>query len=729
MNKKNVLIVVESPAKAKKIATLLKNENHNYIVIASYGHICNLKGKNQGVDIKNNFKPIYEITNRKNLNNLKDVAKKCNDIIIASDGDREGEAIGWHILNQLKLPVDKTKRIIFYEITKSAIIKAINEPLNLNLDLVNAQRSRQIIDYIVGFNLSPLLWTNIKPKLSAGRVQSSTLRLVIDRENDIEKFNKEMYYKINGNFYKTNQNQSMNAVLNTSLKNKEECELFLNTCKKSIFKIINIKKNNSTRKPSPPLTTSSLLQECSNKLKLTSKNVMYIAQKLYESGKITYHRTDSTSLSKEIVNDIKELILKKYGQKFLKIRSYKTNIKCAQEAHEAIRPVNINIENIPDTFTSTEKNVYSLIWKRTIASQMEEAIFKNLKIDINIDNRKELFLSNAQKCSFKGFLTVYNYEDESEINSELSSYELLIKMKIGDNLKYSIINAEEKYTQNNGRYNDATLIKKMKDIGIGRPSTYSSMITTLIDREYITRETRNGNDININVFTLKNNKLTQTTKKKNIGKEVQKLFPTDIGKITCNFLCKHFGDILDYNYTSKLENLLDEIANGSCDYKEMIKKFYNEFNPKIQKVKSIDSSKKEKNSYIKELGFNNKNEKIIAKIGPYGPYVQCGLNETLKYASINQPLSIETITLNEAILLLQYPKNFGKYQGKNIIIKKGKYGPYIDWNSKTYSIINKNPDECDKAKAIEIITTCNQPGYIKKNNNYMNKNKKYVKNI
>lgn len=724
------LIIVESPAKAKKITQLLGNSN--YKVIASFGHIRNLSKKNMGVDIENGFEPIYENLpiRSKQIKEIKEEAKKCDRVILAGDADREGEAICWHILKLLKLPMD-TQRIVFHEITKSALENAIANPEAINMDLVNSQQARRIIDRLVGFEISPILWKHIQANLSAGRVQSASLKLICDRENDIEKYNAEKYYRTTGAFNKG----EIVSNLNTKFKKESDVQKFLEDCGKAVFAIGEVKKGGKIKKPASPYTTSSLLQDAGGKLSMSSKQIMNSAQRLYESGKITYHRTDSVNLSEQILKAIKEFVTSTYGQKYSKPTKYKTNIKCAQEAHEAIRPVNVTEIELQGEFSAHESKLYGLIWRRTIASQMAYAEYDTLNIAINISNRKELFNAYSENIVFDGFLRVYNFEkqkdDNEEDEQEVSKYEILKKLKKGDALKYHNITSEEKYTSGTGRYNEAGLIKVMKDTGIGRPSTYASILNTLVERKYVVKETRTGDKKKIKIFTLKGGSISNKEKEITLNKERSKLFPTEIGRITNKFLEKNFEKILESGYTSKMENNLDEIANGKSEWKKTIKKFYDEFHPSVDSMKKIEKNDSEKKKHERVLGTDPKSGKTIcARIAKFGPVVQIGEkgDKNIKYASIEGGLSIDKITLEQAIDLLQYPKELGEYQGEMITIKKGKFGPFISWgSSKTFSLGDLEIDSVNRQIAIEILST-ESPG-MKKNYNTNKFKKPRVKKI
>ena len=724
------LIIVESPAKAKKIGQLLGSDN--YKVIASFGHLRNLSKKNMGIDIENNFEPIYENLSirSKQIKEIKEEAKKCNKVILAGDADREGEAICWHILSLLKLPLD-TQRIVFHEITKTALEHAITHPETINMNLVNSQQTRRIVDRLVGFEISPILWRHIQPNLSAGRVQSASLKLICDRENQIENFSAEMYYKTTGNFNK----DTIMATLNIKFKKEKDVTKFLDDASKSEYKISEIKKGTKIKKPASPYTTSSLLQDAGGKLSMSSKQIMASAQKLYECGKITYHRTDSVNLSEQILKEIKEFVITTYGSKYSKPTRYKTNIKCAQEAHEAIRPVNVLESALQGDFSQYDAKLYGLIWKRTIASQMAYAEYNTINITISISNRKEKFLAYSEDLVFDGFLKVYSFEksknEEDEEETEVSKFETLFSLKNGDIINYSQINSEEKYTSEIGRYNESGLIKIMKDTGIGRPSTYASIINTLVERKYVVKENRNGEKKKVKTYTLKNDKISNKEKEITLNKEKSKLFPTEIGKITNEFLEKNFNSIIETNYTSKMENELDEIANGKSEWKGAIKKFYNEFHPSVETMKNSGQVQNEKKKSERSLGLDPVTQKpIIARIAKFGPVVQMGEkgDKNIKYASIEGSMTIDKISLEQAVELLKYPKELGEYQGEMITIKKGKFGPFIAWGeSKTYSLGDLDIDSVNRQIAIEILST--EPSGMKKNYNTNKFKHKKIKKI
>lgn len=717
----STLIIVESPAKARKIGQLL---GKNYIVKASMGHIQELAKANMGIDIKNSFEPSYSVITGKAkvIKELKDAKKGIKSVILAGDADREGEAISWHVARVLGLNVSNTPRIVFHEITKNALEEALKNPTVLNMNLVDAQQARAVLDKLVGFEISPILWKQIQPNLSAGRVQSPLLHLIMERENEIEKFKSESYFKVYGDFYLTDN--SICGVLNKTFDKIEKVETFMNDVLPAKFEIGSIKKGVKTKKPAPPFTTSSLLQDAAGKCRMSSKQIMSSAQKLYESGRITYHRTDSTNLSKEIMSVIKRFIMGKYGEEYVKLRNYKTKTKCAQEAHEAIRPTNIELDSITDESAGpNEKRLYQLIWKRTMASQMAEAKYSTLCVGIINDKRDEIFEARGEKCDFEGYLKVYNYsqDDNKEENEESipdTAYDNLIKLKKGMKLLWKDIFAEEKVTQGPGHYSEAQLIKKMQDTGIGRPSTYSSMINKVQDRGYVLKENRNMGKATMHQITMTSNGKKKTkTKEITLKKEYSKLFPTDTGRITDTFLGENFGDLVVPQYTADLECKLDEIADGKSNWRSIVKEFYDGFHPKVEEFQQIKNDKpKERSKHLRTIGKDKDGIEVIARMGPYGAIVQSGTKEAgnVKYASLEGSQSIDTITIGEAIELLKYPKNFGNYNGNSLILKKGKYGPYLEYNSKTFSLKNAGVqlDDVNREKAIEIITT--NTGYTPK---------------
>jgi len=710
----STLIIVESPAKAKKISQLL---GKNYIVRASMGHINELAKENMGIDIANNFEPTYSVIagKAKVIKELKEAMKSASNVILAGDADREGEAISWHVANSLRLPVDSTPRIVFHEITKSALEEALANPGLLNMDLVNAQQARAVLDKLVGFEISPILWKQIQPSLSAGRVQTPLLHLVLEREKEIEKFKSVSYFRTSGKFYVT-EGQVFTGVLDKKFEKIDEAKKFLTDVQEAEFSVTSIKKGTKTKKPAPPFTTASLLQDAGGKCRMSAKQIMDSAQKLYEAGKITYHRTDSTNLSKDILGTIKKYIVSNYGENYVKLRNYKTKTKCAQEAHEAIRPTHIEEVSLGEELSPNERKIYSIIWKRTMASQMAEATFDTLQISIGNNVRDEIFVANGEVCTFEGFLKVYifqqddNKEEDPEAIPE-SPFEILNILKIDDIVNWEQLLTEEKITQGPGHYNEAQLIKMMQDTGIGRPSTYSSMINKIQERGYVVKENRDSGKTTIHQIVISpGGKMKETTKDVVLKKEMSKLFPTDIGKITDSFMSEHFKELVVPKYTADLEEQLDQVANGDAQWREIVRNYYDGFHPKVEHFMSLKKEEpREKSKHIRILGNDPDGNQVVARIGPYGPMVQSGTKEAgnARFASLEGGMSMEAITLGEAIELLKYPKDFGNYNGKPLVLKKGKFGPYLEYNSQTFSLKNAKVeiDEVTREKAIEIVST------------------------
>jgi len=709
----STLIIVESPAKAKKIGQIL---GRDYVVRASMGHLYELAKENMGIDVENGFEPSYSIIEGKGktLKELKDIAKGVSRIILAGDADREGEAISWHVANALRLPIDSTPRIVFHEITRSALEHALTNPGLLNMNLVNAQQARQILDKLVGFEISPILWKQIQPSLSAGRVQTPLLHLIMEREKEIEKFKSVSYFRTTGVFFAVEDNTFV-AVLDKKFQNIEDAKKFLTDVVGAKFVVGNIKKGTKTKKPAPPFTTASLLQDAGGKCRMNSKQIMDSAQKLYEAGKITYHRTDSTNLSKEILRTIRTYVTENYGENYIHLRNYKTKTKCAQEAHEAIRPTHIENPTLEDDMGPNEKKLYSLIWKRTVASQMEDASFDTLAIQIANNVREEMFCATGEVCTFDGYLKVYNFQqdDNKEEDPDAipeSPYEILSALKAKDPLNWTQLNSEEKMTQGPGHYTEAQLIKLMQDTGIGRPSTYSSMINKIQERGYVVKENRDAGKATVHQLSVNPaGKMKESSKEITLKKEMSKLFPTDTGKITDAFMTVNFTELVVPKYTADLEEKLDYIANGESQWREVVREYYDGFHPKVEHFKSLKSDEpKEKNKHSRILGNDAEGAQVIARMGPYGPMVQSGTKEggNVKFASLENGMSLETITLGEAVELLKYPKNFGQYNGGALILKKGKFGPYLEYNTKTYNLKNVGVeiDEVNREKAIEIVT-------------------------
>lgn len=714
----STLIIVESPAKAKKIGQLLGKE---YIVKASVGHIYEL------AKIDEDFEPSYELIKGKSkvLKELKDAMKTAKNVILAGDADREGEAISWSVAHALKLSVETCPRIVFHEITKNALEAAVKNPGVLSMDLINAQKARAVLDRLVGFEISPILWKQIAPSLSAGRVQTPLLHLIMEREKEIEKFKTESYFDTYSEMYCESPEMKFVGLLDKKFKTLDEVKKFMSDIYPSaIFTIKDVKKGTKTKKPSAPFTTATLLQDAAGKCRMSSKQIMMSAQKLYESGKITYHRTDSTNLSKDILAQIKRYVVANYGENYVKLRNYKTKVKNSQEAHEAIRPTHIDQDSLIDgSFEPNDKKLYQLIWKRTMASQLAEAIFATITVSVGNDRRDEIFVAYGENCTFDGFLRVYHYEEDDNHEEDPSKipdtpYEILSKLDLDKVCEWNDIYAEEKVKQGPGHFSESQLIKKMQDTGIGRPSTYSSMMNKLIDRGYVVKENRDMGKARVHQLKMTNNgKQKETSKEIVLKKEFSKLFPTDTGKITDIFMDTNFNDLVRTEYTAGLEDKLDEVSNGTKNWREVIGNFYEGFHPKVKEFSAMKREvPKEKSKYNRNLGQDPEGNEIIARMGPYGAIVQMGSKElgNVKYAMIEGGKSVETITIGEAIELLKYPKNFGMYNGLELLLKKGKYGPYLEYNKKTYSLKNAGVslDEITREKSIEIITT--NDGYLPK---------------
>jgi DNA topoisomerase-1 len=690
-------------------------------VKASVGHIYEL------AKIEENFEPNYEIIKGKAkvLKELKDTIKTVKNVILAGDADREGEAISWSVAHALKLPVDTCPRIVFHEITKNALEEAVKNPGVLSMDLVNAQKARAVLDKLVGFEISPILWKQIAPSLSAGRVQTPLLHLIMDREKEIEKFKTESYFDTYSEMYCESLETKFIGLLDKKFSGIEDVKKFMGDIyPTAVFKIVGVKQGVKTKKPSAPFTTATLLQDAAGKCRMSSKQIMMSAQKLYECGKITYHRTDSTNLSKDILGQIKRYVVSHYGETYVKLRNYKTKVKNSQEAHEAIRPTNIDQDSLIDgSFEPNEKKLYQLIWKRTMASQLADATFATITVSIGNDRREEIFVAYCENCTFDGFLRVYHYEDDDNREEDPDKipdtpYEILSKLEPGKVCKWNDIYSEEKVKQGPGHFSESQLIKKMQDTGIGRPSTYSSMMNKLIDRGYVVKENRDMGKARVHQLRMTSNgKQKETSKEIVLKKEFSKLFPTDTGKITDIFMDANFHDLVRTEYTAGLEGELDEIANGTKNWREVIGNFYEGFHPKVKEFSAMKREvPREKSKYTRNLGQDPEGNEIIARIGPYGAIVQMGSKElgNVKYAMIEGGKSVETITVGEAIELLKYPRNFGMYNGMELLLKKGKYGPYLEYNKKTYSLKNAGIplDEITREKSIEIITT--NDGYVPK---------------
>ena len=672
------LVIVESPAKAKTIEKILGKD---FLVKSSFGHIRDLEKKDFGVDINNQYQPNYIISDdkKKVVAELKKFAKSAKKIWIASDEDREGEAIAWHLMEVLHLDPDKTNRIVFHEITREAILNAIENPRRLNKDLVDAQQARRVLDRLVGFEISPVLWKKVKPSLSAGRVQSVAVRLIVDREREITSFQSVPFFRVNALFLvpeNTGKNSFLKAELNNRFDSANDAKGFLEKCKGAAFTVADIVTRPAKKSPAAPFTTSTLQQEASRKLGFPVGLTMSVAQKLYESGHITYMRTDSTNLSDLAINAAKKKIIASYGDKYVKIRHYKTKVKGAQEAHEAIRPTYFDQEEIAGT--SQEQRLYSLIYKRTLASQMADAEIERTTVNITVSKASELFVATGEVLRFDGFLSVYmeSSDDESLTEEEKG---LLPALSVDQKLQPEAIQAIERFSQKAARYTEASLVRKLEELGIGRPSTYAPTITTIQQREYVVKEDREGSERSFLTLTLQDGTIEQEVKTEITGTEKAKLFPTDIGLVVNDFLVKHFEPIVDFNFTASVEKQFDEIAEGQLVWNEMIDGFYRPFHLKIEDA--LNNSERARGERI--LGLDPVTQKpVSAKIGRFGPFVQIGeaiegSDEKPQFASLQKGQSIETISLEEAMKLFDLPRDLGEFEDKKVIVGIGRFGPYI----------------------------------------------------
>ena len=698
------LLIVESPAKAKTIEGYLGSD---FTVKSSYGHIRDLVKSDDAIDIANNFVQKYEVPADKKqiVSELKKLAKAADMVWLASDEDREGEAISWHLFDTLELKDATTKRIVFHEITKPAILRAIDTPRKIDYNLVNAQQARRVLDRLVGFELSPVLWKKVKPSLSAGRVQSVAVRLIVDREREINKFKTEAAFKIVAIFGKGKE--AFKAELPERFSRQEDAEKFLQDCMGADFDVKSLETRPAKRSPAAPFTTSTLQQEASRKLGYSVSRTMQVAQKLYESGFITYMRTDSVNLSKTALNAAAQEVTSAYGNKYHHQRNFKTKNASAQEAHEAIRPTYFNQHSIKGD--PGEMRLYELIWKRAIASQMSEAQFEKTTAKISISSRKEELVANGEVMKFDGFLKVYlESNDEEEDNSQDGENSMLPPLTKGQRLVLQEMSATERFSRAPARYTEASLVKKLEELGIGRPSTYAPTISTIQNRGYVVKEEREGKTRNFRVLTLKNDKITKDEKTENTGAEKGKLFPTDIGAVVNDFLVQYFNDIVDFHFTANVEKQFDEIAQGLTEWTDMIRQFYTPFHKEVEStIQTADKATGER-----ELGVHPENgKKVSVRIGRYGPFVQVGDSPTDDdkenkplYASLRSGQSIETISLAEALELFKLPKKVGVFEDKEMTVAIGKFGPYIRHNSAFYSLPKDiDPLDVSEEKAIELI--------------------------
>ena len=700
------LVIVESPAKAKTIEKFLGSD---FKVMSSYGHIRDLKKKELSID-KDTLQPDYVIPKDKEelVKKLKENAKKAHKVWLASDEDREGEAISWHLCEVLGLDEASTNRIVFHEITKPAILAAIARPRHLDMNLVNAQQARRVLDRIVGFKLSPVLWRKVKPALSAGRVQSVAVRLIVEREREIQQFKSEPYYRINAIFAITNANGSQSEVkaeLDKRFDNHDDAIAFLNQCKDSEFTVDSVTKKPLKRMPAPPFTTSTLQQEAARKLGFSVSQTMMVAQRLYENGLITYMRTDSVNLSKLCLGAAKEEIVKLYGEEYSSTRTFHTHSKGAQEAHEAIRPTYMSNTTIEGT--SQERRLYDLIWKRTAASQMAEAQIEKTTVAIAMSgNSEQHFIANGEVVKFDGFLKVYRESTDDEQNESKDEFaHNLPVINEGDKLTRREITSTERYSQGPTRYTEASLVHKLEELGIGRPSTYAPTISTIQQREYVQKGDKKGEERPYVIDTLRGIKITPTRKVELTGNEKGKLLPTDIGIVVNDFLIDNFPVIMDYNFTAKVEHEFDQIADGKEEWTDMMRHFDNEFEPTVDKVMNARSEHK---AGERKLGDDPKSgHPVFVKIGRYGPVVQIGTaddEEKPRFAQLPADKSMETITLDEALELFKLPRTVGEFEGKNVTIGAGRFGPYVLHDKKYVSIPkDEDPLALTLERAIELI--------------------------
>lgn len=732
------LVIVESPAKAKTIEKFLGKD---YQVASSFGHIADLPSKEIGVDVENDFKPKYEVSadKKKLVKELIELSKKAEMVWLASDEDREGEAISWHLAEELKLDPKKTKRIVFHEITKSAIQKAIDNPRGIDYNLVNAQQARRVLDRLVGYELSPVLWKKVKGGLSAGRVQSVSVRLVVEREREIQNFNSVATFSISAEF-SNEAGKTFKAKLPKNYESFEEAKAFLNKNMGSNYKVTGLETKPAKKSPAPPFTTSTLQQEAARKLYFPVGITMQVAQRLYEAGLITYMRTDSVNLSQEAMNAAKAEITRSYGAEFSKPRNFANKSKGAQEAHEAIRPTDMSAHSV--NLDRDQSRLYDLIWKRTLASQMSEAELERTQVSINADNHNETFQANGEVIKFEGFLKVYLESNDDEDEEQEG---MLPAMKINERLLRNSLTATERFSRPPSRYTEASLVKKLEELGIGRPSTYAPTISTIINRNYVEKGNSEGEERKYKLLQLKNDSVQEKVVSENTGSDKGKLVPTDIGIIVNDFLVKNFASIMDYHFTAKVEQDFDEIAEGNEDWTKMMREFYNHFHPNVKDVE--ENAERESGERI--LGIDPKTQKQVSvRLGKFGPMVQLGEadDDEKQFASLMQDQNIGTINLEDALSLFLLPKMLGNYNGEELEVNNGRYGPYVRWG-KSFISLPKGIDPLDVSleEAIAMVDEKNkadapigtyqdlpiQKGvgrfgpFIKWNNTFINVSKKY----
>ena len=704
------LVIVESPTKSQTIEKFLGKD---YVVKSSNGHIRDLAKKEMSIDIENQYEPEYQITEEKHklVADLKKAVKEADTVWLASDEDREGEAIAWHLQETLKLDPEHTRRIVFNEITKNAILYAIEHPRAIDMNLVDAQQARRVLDRIVGYEISPILWSKIKPALSAGRVQSVAVRLIVEREEEIKNFVSQSYFRVTAQLHPANGRMQVIAELSRRFDTQQEAAEFMESLVGCAFKVQTIDTKPAKRTPAPPFTTSTLQQEASRKLGFSVARTMQIAQQLYENGYITYMRTDSVNLSELALDMAKKEITTLYGDNYVKTRRYQTKTKGAQEAHEAIRPTDMRNQTI--NADAAQRRLYELIWKRAIASQMADAVLEKTVVEISISSHgdkptvfKDKFICQGEQVRFDGFLKVYmeSTDDDSEQADDTSSNNILPKLVEGMPLTLDTAEAAEHHTQHPPRYTEASLVKKLEDLGIGRPSTYAPTISTILKREYVIKEDREPQSIICTVLVLKDGKVSTVERVEKVGSEKGKLFPTDIGSVVNAFLMEHFTDIIDYNFTATVEKDFDDIAAGKKEWRKVIDKFYVPFHKNIR----LTQQNSHRTSGSRLVGVDPKTGKnLYAKIGRYGTLVQLGdtsNDEKPRFASMKKGQSIETITLEEALALFELPRTVGQFEGHDVIVSIGKFGPYVRLDNKFYSLSKSDdPYEVSLDRCIEII--------------------------
>ena len=689
------LVIVESPAKAKTIERFL---GKGYVVKSSFGHIRDLSKKDLGIDIKNNFEPHYEVPADKRavVKELKALAGEAAMVWLASDEDREGEAIAWHLYEVLGLKPENTKRIVFHEITENAIREAINNPRDIDFDLVNAQQARRVLDRLVGFEVSPVLWRKVKSSLSAGRVQSVAVRLIVDREREINAFKRERYFKVGAEFKDRAGGLVFKADAEKRFDTEDAAICFLEECKNGVFSVESLETKPLVRKPAPPFTTSTLQQEAARKLGFSVSQTMSIAQRLYEQGYITYMRTDSVNLSKFALTAAKKVICDNLGEKYSQMRRFSTKSKGAQEAHEAIRPTYMENDTIPGD--NNEKKLYNLIYVRTLASQMADAVVDKTEMIINVSGSDVNFAASGETVVFDGFLRMYK---ESADDETAENGNVVPALNKGDKLDYVLIAAAENFTLHPPRYTEASLVKKMEALGIGRPSTYAPTISTIQNRGYVIKDSREGEKTDVRIIELKEGKIKKKSLKKNIGSEKKKLFPSDIGIVVTDFLSKHFTNIMDYNFTAKAEEALDCVAEGEREWREIMEMFYRPFHDNVEKTLEIA----ERNTGARNLGVEPETgEPVSVRIGRFGPIAQIGEGENVRYAGLRKDQLLETITLEDALELFKFPRNLGEFEGESVTVAIGRFGPYIRHNGVFVSL--RKDDESPYEIGFDTAVAC-----------------------